>query len=130
MSLANARPSEKYVPSYQVSGKPFVQQVSVATTATQLVFPSVTRWIKITNATSSDIQVGFSKEGIDGTEHDYWYTIPGISKADENSTGVWELRCKEIWLKSSSGTQAISVVAGLTDIGNLVTALTGSVGVG
>ena len=132
MSLGNARPKEKYVPSYQVSGKPYALQVSVlaSTGGTEVVFPTVTRWIKVTNTTASDIYLGFSANGVDGTVTNNYYTIPAASNEDETTSGVLELRCKSIFLKSSSGTKTISVIAGLTDISDMAIKLSGSVGVG
>ena len=131
--MANwSSPKEGYVPSYQISGKPYVAQVSAVATAggTKVTFPQVTRWIQVTNNTATDVKLGFSAHGVDGTEDDYFITIPGKSKADQNSTGILELRCKSIFLKSTSGAITIDVAAGLTDILDLTTKLSGSEGVG
>jgi len=125
-------PKEGYVPSYQLSGKPYTTQVSAVAAAggTKVTFPAVTRWIQVTNTTATAVKLGFSAHGVDGTEDDYFITIPGKNKNDQNSTGVLELRCKSIFLKSASGTIVIDVVAGLTDILDLSSKLSGSEGVG
>lgn len=125
-------PKEGYVPSYQVSGKPYVTQVSAVAAAggTRVTFPQVTRWIQVTNTTTTAVKLGFSANGVDGSPDDYFITIPGRSKADQNSTGILELRCKSIFLKSTSGTVVIDVAAGLTDILDLTSKLSGSEGVG
>jgi len=133
MSLGSARPSEKYVPSYQVSGKPFVQTITGSTNAggTEVTFPTVTRWIQVTNlgATGEDVRIGFSAHGIDGTVADYFYRLEP-SADGTGTTGRLELRCKSIFIKSVSGTPIVTIAAGLTDIGDMTTKLSGSVGVG
>lgn len=123
--------NEGYVPAYQSSGKPYAETITTSTTAQEIRFPTVTRWIQVANlgATTEDLLIGFSKHGVDGTENDYFYRLEP-SADGVGSTGRLELKCKSIWIKSSTGTPVCSVVAGLTGISNLTTALSGSKGVG
>jgi len=125
-------PAEKFVPSYQLSGKPYVMTVSVTDAAggTEVIFPSVTRWIKVTHSANQAITLGFSANGVDATVQNAYITLPVPSKLDETTTGILELRCKSIFLKSASGSKTVSVIAGLTDIPTLDVPLSGSKGVG
>ena len=127
----NLTVNEGYVPAYQASGKPYAQTLSATTTAQEVRFPSVTRWIQVANlgATGKDVYLGFSEHAVDGTETDWWYQLePTVDNVP--STGRLELKCKSLWIKSSSGTQTVSIIAGLTDVADLNTSLSGSVGVG
>ncbi len=127
----NLTVNEGYVPAYQGSGKPFAVTVTTSTTAQEIKFPAVTRWVQIANlgATGKDVKIGFSEHGVDGTETDWWYQLePSADGA--GSTGRLELKCKSIWVKASSGTPVCSVIAGLTEIKDLNTSLSGSRGVG
>ena len=127
----NITTNEGYVPSYQSSGKPFAQTVTTSTTAQEIKFPTVTRWIQIANlgATGQDLLIGFSKHGVDGTENDYFYRLEPAADGG-GSTGRLELKCKSIWVKSSTSTPVCSVIAGLTTIKDLNSPLSGSTGVG
>jgi hypothetical protein len=132
MSLTNNKPSEKFVPSYQLSGKPYATTITGSTNAggTQIRFPTVTRWVQVTNlgGTGEDVRIAFSAHGVDGTENDYFYRLEP-SADGEGTTGRLELRCKSIFIKSISGTPIVTVVAGLTDIADMPT-LSGSLGIG
>ena len=132
MSNYFSEPAEKFVPSYQISGKPFALQVSAVTGGggTEVVFPQVTRWIRISHTNANAIELGFSSNGVAGTVTNNYITIPAVSKADEATTGILELRCKSIFLRSASGTKTVSVIAGLTDISALSIPLSGSNGIG
>ena len=133
MSYKNAKPSEKFVPSYQLSGKPYAETISATATAggTEITFPAVTRWVQVANlgTTGQDIKIGFSANGVDGAVDDYFYQLePAVDGA--GTTGRLELRCKSLFILSTSGAPTISVLAGLTDIADMRSPLTGSVGVG
>ena len=129
MSLKNARPSEKYVPSYQVSGKPFVTSsatTEVSSTAIEIRFPQVTRWLQVRNTGNDTMIFGFSKHGVDSTE-----TANFMELAATTTSPAFELRCKSIWVKKNGTTDTdFTIIAGLTDIGDMTTKLTGSVGIG
>jgi hypothetical protein len=133
MSFSNAKPSEKFVPSYQLSGKPYAETITAVATAggTEITFPTITRWIQVANlgTTGQDVKIGFSAHGVDGTANDYFYQLEPAADGT-GTTGRLELRCKSLFILSTSGTPTISVFAGLTDIADMKTALTGSAGVG
>lgn len=133
MSFENTKPSEKFVPSYQLSGKPYAETISASTSAggTEITFPAVTRWVQVANlgATGEDVKIGFSEHGVDGTVDDYFYQLEP-SADGTGTTGRLELRCKSLFILSTSGTPTVSVLAGLTDIADMRSALTGSAGVG
>ena len=138
MSINNPKPNEKFVPSYQISGKPFVKTVtgSVAAGGTEITFPNVTRWVQVTNlgTTGQDVYVGFSANGVNGptntpaTSH-FYQLQPAADGAGNQTTGRLEMRCKSVFVKAVAGAPVITVAAGLTDISDLRIALTGSEGV-
>lgn len=127
----NLTVNEGYVPAYQGSGKPYAETITTSTTAQEIKFPTVSRWIQVANlgGTGEDLLIGFSEHGVAGTENDYFYRLKPAADGG-GSTGRLELKCKSVWIKSSTGTPVCSVIAGLTNIGDLTTALTGSKGVG
>ena len=128
----NLTVNEGYVAAYQGSGKPFAVTVTASGTAQEIKFPTVTRWIQVANTgtTSQDVLIGFSENGVDGTVNDYWYVLEPAAASGAGHTGRLELKCKSIWVKSSSGSPVCSVIAGLTEIKDLNSALSGSRGVG
>lgn len=99
------------VPSYQVSGIPFVTGGISAATATKVSFPYVTRWIEIANYGTSEVRVGFSQNGVNGTNY---YRVGKAGTAGYNHTSVrLEVKATEIWL---SGSTSVDIMAGLTTI--------------
>ena len=132
MGLGNVKPSEKNGPSYEVSGKPWaIGALDAAGTAVEVTFPTVTRWIQITNNSANPVRVGFSKNGVDATETANYFVVEGKSTSTVHTTPRLELRCKSIFLKKhSTGTATVSIVAGLTDIPDMNLPLTGSGGIG
>ena len=129
MSFKNVKPKEKFVPSYQVSGKPFVTS-SVASEVSddviEVKFPTVTRWLQIRNTGTDKMIFGFSAHGVDATE-----TTNYMELANATTSPAFELRCKSVFLKKNGTTDtSFTIIAGLTDIPDLNTALTGSEGIG
>ena len=111
------------VGSDQVSGIPY----ATSSFSSPIEFPYVTRWVNIINEHSSDIEVGFSSNGVAGNEKFVVKT--------GTQTGPLELKLSELHF---SNTTDVSVVAGLTNlpvsrINNISvdgTNWSGSVGVG
>lgn len=100
------------VGSYQVSGMPFATGSINATTAVKIEFPYVTRWVQFYNhANSSHCRVGFSQEGVEGTN--YFRLSPQSGNEASQNSGRLELKITEIWL---SGSDSVDIVAGLTNI--------------
>tara|TARA_Y100000592_G_scaffold10965_1_gene15593 strand:- start:2887 stop:3342 length:456 start_codon:yes stop_codon:yes gene_type:complete len=134
------------VPSYQMSGVPFVTSSvanEVSTTPIRVVFPSVTRFITITNTDGSnghDLRVGFTSKGvlgqgasISGSLHERQPDHRNYFVIDNGKTSPrLEVRCKEIYFlrDGSGGTDtSFTLVAGLTPIDSSnFPALTGSLG--
>jgi hypothetical protein len=99
------------VPSYQVSGIPFVTGGINATAATKISFPYVTRWIQITNfVTGADLKVAFSQNGLNGTRY---FRVGRQASNIFHTSVVLELKTTEIWL---SGSTSVDIIAGLTTI--------------
>ena len=100
------------VGSYQVSGMPFATGSIDATTAVKIEFPYVTRWVQLYNhAASNHCRVGFSQEGVEGTNYFRLGSNAG-NEGSQNSARL-ELKITEIWL---SGANGVDIVAGLTNI--------------
>ena len=88
------------VGSYQVSGRPF----AIDPTSTAITFPYVTSWIKIVNDGVSDRKVGFSANGVAGTEY---FLVPATS-----STEPLYLKLTELHLDAVTD---VTIVAGELD---------------
>ena len=122
--------------SYQVSGKPYLSggiNISTATMAgvgpLEISFPSVTRWVIVTNHdTSNDVDVAFSENGFGSNN---FFTVSSDTNDRANMmTQRMELKVTSIFLSGSS--TKVDVIAGLTGISNteLRDNWTGSAGVG
>lgn len=111
--------------AYQSSAIPFVTgSLSIsATVVKEISFPQVTKFIAIKNDHDNDLRVGFSQNGIIGTN----YFI--LAKGESFSA---EFRVTKLFLRGHSHTSAATVVAGLTTItsDNLKNSWSGSLGVG
>ncbi len=127
-------PKEGYVPSYQISAKPWATgSLAVSTSATELTFPFVTRWVQITNTGGNDVRVGFSENGVNAnpaSNANYFLLETAAAGASPASSVRLELRCKSLFVRGDSDSSVVSVVAGLTDILDLTSKLSGSEGVG
>ena len=100
------------VGSYQVSGMPFASGSIVATTATKIEFPYVTRWVQVINHASTEARVGVSQNGVEG---DNYFKIHPPNNAGRAAPYVptLELKLTEIWI---SGSGDVDIIAGLTNI--------------
>ena len=106
--------SIRNVGSYQSSGRPWCQGGINATSVQQIDFPFVTRWVCIiNNHATQDLKVGFSEDGVGGTNY---FTVPaaGTTTTPGPASSIrLELKCASIYLLGSS---EVDVVAGLTNI--------------
>jgi hypothetical protein len=102
------------VGSYQVAGKPFVSGgincAHAGGGAQKVEFPSVTSWVAVANpgydednAATTTLKVGFSKNGVDGTNYFSVKDIPA----------TFDVKVTEVWV---SGSTDSAVMAGLTSI--------------
>jgi hypothetical protein len=139
MSVFNyGPPGLGHVGSYQVSGKPFVSggiDVEAATMGgkgpLEISFPTVTRWITITNhdeTTDGDVKVAFSLNGYN--TNNFFTVSSDESDYGDTMTARLELKVNSIFLSGSSTN--CDVIAGLTGILNSEISgnWTGSSGVG
>lgn len=93
---------------YMASGLPFATQSSAtAGTPAKVEFPFVTKFFTVKNSGASDIFIGFTENGVLGTNR---FSLA----ADESFSG--DIRVKDLWIESSAGTTTFEVVAGLTGI--------------
>lgn len=117
------------VGSYQVSAIPYVVRVSapiVSNTPLEIKFPTITKYLIIKNidSTSHDVRVGFSENGIKGTN----YFI-----LTQNESITLDMKVSSLFLISNdSNIVQMSVVAGLTgiDAAQLPNNWSGSAGIG
>lgn len=111
--------------AYQASAIPFVTgSLSIsATVVKEISFPQVTKFVVIKNDHDNDLRVGFSQNGIVGTNY---FTL---AKGESFSA---EFRITKLFLRGDSDISAATVVAGLTTItsDNLINSWSGSLGVG
>jgi hypothetical protein len=100
-----------HVGAYQVSGRPYATGSVNCSTTTEIQFPQTTRWIVVVNNGTGSAKVGFSANGVNGTNYfdlgkASGTNIPAISPR-------LELKVSSIFI---SGSNDISIVAGLTNI--------------
>jgi hypothetical protein len=122
MSFNHSKAGPNSVPSYQLSGVPYLTgsrnsagtPVSEVISASRFDFPQVTRFITFSVSSGNGdrgIHVAFSKEGISNisTAPSHVFIVPagGIATLD--------VRCKSVWV-STSGSACWSLCAGLTPI--------------
>lgn len=126
------------VGSYQVSGKPFVSgaiDVDAATAGElgplKIEFPSVTRWIVLTNhdtTSDGDVKVAFSANGFN--TNNYFTVVQDKNDYTNTMTARLELKCTELYLTGAC--TSCDVIAGLTGISTIELSgnWTGSAGIG
>tara|TARA_B100000941_G_C28390668_1_gene492477 strand:+ start:493 stop:915 length:423 start_codon:yes stop_codon:yes gene_type:complete len=123
-----------HTPAYQVSGEPFASGSIVTRDAHRVQFPYVTRWVTVINNSTEDVRVGFSENGVSGSN--YFTVAKKSANSGTSSSGRLELKCSEIWLYSPAVDGNVDVVAGLTSIdanktsGSIGPSWSGSAGVG
>ena len=136
MSVFNyGSPGLGHVGSYQVSGKPFVSggiDVGAATLADigplEISFPSVTRWITVTNHDQvNDVKVAFSSTGFD--TNNYFTVNKDGNDYGDTMTARLELKVTKMYL--SGACTNCDIIAGLTTIssGTIINNWAGSEGI-
>jgi hypothetical protein len=129
-------PGLGHVGAYQVSGKPFVSGgIDISDRADnsplEINFPSVTRWITITNhdtTSDGDVKVAFSSLGFD--TNNYFTVSRDANDYGDTMTARLELKVTSIYLTGACTN--CDVIAGLTNIstGAILNNWSGSSGVG
>lgn len=133
----NYRPGLHNVGSYQVSGIPYVTGSLAIPANTQapkeIIFPSITQRIHIhNNDTTNGLRVGFSANGVSGSNH--WLVEPHTSSGKNNDYIELRVKTDRIFLLSNTATNfsGVYVAAELTGITGyeLTKHLSGTVGIG
>lgn len=95
---------------YQASGLPFVTQSATnasPTTVSTIEFPFVTKFFFIRNVGANPLNVGFTRNGVLGTNK---FTL----LTSQSFQG--DIRVKDLFVCSTGGSTNVEVVAGLTGI--------------
>ncbi len=109
MTFNGTRSGINNATEYVASGLPWVTSSnSLNTTPWKVSFPFVTSRISLAVTGSGAVRLGFTVNGVNGTNY---ALIPG-------GTGwtQFDIRCKEIYVRADSATQNISIMASLTTI--------------
>jgi len=97
--------------SYQVSGRPYASgSIDAATAPASLTFPAVTRWVQVTNNSTTDLKVGFSAHGVEHIHTRNYFVVPGGT-----TWGPVELKITQLHLDGGTAGNT-HVCAGLTFI--------------
>ena len=117
MSFNHPKAGPNSVPSYQLSGVPYLTgstNGSEEITAKQFTFPQVTRFVTISvvdETAGKALKIGFAEEGIKAmsTAPKPFFIVP------QGNVATIDVRCKSIFV-TTSGSLEWSVCAGLTPI--------------
>tara|TARA_R110002060_G_scaffold1197_3_gene2611 strand:- start:170 stop:607 length:438 start_codon:yes stop_codon:yes gene_type:complete len=116
MSLNYPKPGANHVPSFQISGLPYVTRsaaAEVTATPLQINLPYVTRFFIVGNPGPGDLRVGFTQNGVEAAETANYFTVKPFS----SGTLRYEVRCKELWFRrDGNDNTAFELFAGLTNI--------------
>ena len=100
---------------FQVSGFPFVTGSASGevdtTTPVKVIFPYVTQFIQVSNPDANGLYVGFTENGITGTETKNRYYVPPSSAGP-----VIPVKCTEVFILAAASTTSFTVIAGLTNV--------------
>ena len=122
----NYKPGIGSVGSYQIAAVPYITGSAALTVGAehQITFPAVARSVTVVlNSASTEMKVHFNASGSGNVVTGRHY-VTLDSKEDAVSFNV---RCKEIYVSSTTGTCTYTVIAELTSIGTgEMGALTGS----
>jgi hypothetical protein len=120
MALNHPQSGGSLVAEFQVAPAPWLTQSTVpASGVTGYTFPTVARYLKILNHNASDLQIGFTANG-----------VQGANRFLVTSSGSLELDCRftSVFIKGTSGA-SFSLFVGLTGVDQKhIAAVTGSNG--
>lgn len=107
MTYNNTRSGPNNTAEYMASGLPWVtSSTGIGTSPWKIQFPYVTNHLSFCVTGSGAVRVGFTQNGVNGTN---FALIPGGAGWVQ-----FDVRCKEIYVRSDSATQNLSIMAGLT----------------
>ena len=118
-SLRWPTPGVMDVPSYQVSALPWVTSSIATTSALQVNFPSVTRWVEVRNMGTNNLHIGFTANGVTANPDNqaHYFVLSGSSATQPSAaTARWELRCSRMFFAAAAETVSFSLAAGITGI--------------
>ena len=111
----NTKVGLNHVGAYQVSGVPYASGSINCTgyDGKEITFPYVTRWVQVNNRGTFNLRVGFSQNGVTGSN--YFIVAPKDDDANGavGTSGVLEMKVSSLFI---SGSDLVDVVAGLTKI--------------
>ena len=146
MSFRWPTPGLNDVPSYQVSGIPYVtrsvvNEVPAAPASIKVTFPFVTRFFHIAcdAGSTENLRFGFTANGVKDAAGNYTSTSGSnnnffvVKKGEEMPR--MDIRCTEIYFAGNGDVSSFEIVAGLTRIPNsgsmsFITGSGGMAGVG
>lgn len=109
MGMQWPKAGPNFVPAYQISGIPFVQEGNASDgVQAEIKFPYVTKFIYIKARGAGTLGVGFSESGLSGSNR---ITL------EDNESVTLDLRTRSLWVQGVSGSAQYELVAGLTSIG-------------
>lgn len=111
----NTKVGVNHVGAYQVSGKPFATgSLNASGGPIKVQFPSVTRWVQITNHSSTaELSCSFSENGFSTGNY---FRVHVVGSSPSHQVGYFprlEVKVSEMWFDASD---SFDVVAGLTNI--------------
>lgn len=125
MGMNEPRIGYNSVTEFMGSGLPWVTSGTAGATATSYKFDKITKRVIITNHESGGkhLRVGFTLNGIDGVEGNYFFRVDG------GNTFEFDARVKEIYLKRDGANDiSFSMYAELVGIdATMMPILTGSI---
>ncbi len=107
------RPGADYVPAYQISGIPWATGSLIVSNITpfEINFESTSKFFKVHNRSTTQVRVGFTRNGVSGTTGTNYYIV------NTGSAETFELRLKDLFLLGHTATATnVDVLAGLTNI--------------
>jgi len=119
MGLNWPKSGPNHVPSYEISGLPYVTRSAgggeVTNTVIKHSFPFVTRFFSIGNPSANALRVGFSENGVKSTETANYIVVGGYTSASMATRH--EIRCKDLYFLRDTGQNAdFEILAGLTSV--------------
>lgn len=108
MSLNHTSPGFGFVAEYSPPGIPWMSgSVSLTTTPLHVHLPKVSKYIDVFNVSGSNVRIGFTANGVNGTNY---------FRIQTGSIQRFDVRVADVFLRSDSNTCTVDISAGLTII--------------